>query len=785
MKIDAFIKSEMGQWMKHFALRNRRAITLVIHSLLMVAAYVLAFLIRFDGVIPEKYVGVMGRTLFLAVGCKLVVFQWFRLHHGVLRYAGMSDLLRLIKATTVSTLIFIALVQVFVVFILHLDSFPRSIFVLDWLTTLIFFGGSKMSVRLLSEMRHDGRQKKSGVSARTLIVGAGDAGELALRELKNNHALGHIVVGFLDDDRRKHGLEIHGIPVLDAVSEAPRLVEEEAIDEVLIAMPSAGRKAVQDIVDACSKLDVRLRILPAMSDLITGDISVQAIRDVQVEDLLCRQPVRFDSGEVRTDIAGRVVLVTGAAGSIGSEIARQVALYEPSNLVVLDNAETPLFDVLHELRASFPGREVTPVIGDVKDQDAVRRVFAEHTPDRVYHAAAYKHVPLMEAFPGQAVLNNVRGTRIVASTAREFGVGRFVMISSDKAVRPGNIMGASKRICELIVSSMNGQGTSFCAVRFGNVLGSNGSVIPIFKKQIEAGGPVTVTDPEMTRYFMTISEAVALVLQCGAMTVDNNVFVLDMGTPVKIMALAENMIRLSGLKLGEDIDIRVTGLRPGEKLHEELITHGEQVQKTNVPKINVLDHNGCRMAEDFLVHAALLLEEAAIAGNDDLIRKTIWGLISLDGEVCVDPGHPHNAERRLSTLTEWEKLMASHEPGPVGEKRRILIVDGDPRASHFAGEVLKQCGCIAVSVGLGAHALDLLTNEGETIDAVICADFLMDCGGDELLRMARSAGCKVPFVLARDVNGNGDVRDEEEGFACVLPKPFVYADVAKMCSAIC
>ncbi len=770
-----FKHSGFRENLKHFVIINRRGIALFIHAIVLTVAYFLAFAIRFDGVIPSRYFSMMGQTLFAMVICKLVIFHYFHLHHGLLRYSGITDLVRLIKATSVSNLLFVAVI----VFAFHTEGFPRSVFVLDWLTTIVLFGGMKMSLRLWREMRQKKDLPAPGHSARTLIIGAGDAGDMAVRELNANRSLAHEIVGFVDDDPAKEGMEIHGIPVLGKLAETPHLIKEEEIDEVLIAMPSVGRKVIQNIVDSCSTLDVRLRILPAMSDLITGEICVQAIREVKVEDLLCRPPVKFDLNEVENDIKGKVVLITGAAGSIGSEIARQVTMYMPANIILVDNAETPLFEIMHELRRDCLDLTVTPVIADVKDANAIDNLFSEYRPQRVYHAAAYKHVPLMESFPCQAILNNVKGTRVLGLASIRHEVERFVLISTDKAVRPGNVMGATKRLCELLVNSMSGGKTSFSAVRFGNVLGSNGSVIPVFRKQIEAGGPVTVTHPQMTRYFMTIPEAVSLVLQCGAMSVDDRLFVLDMGTPVKIMDLAENMISLSGLKIGEDIDIKITDLRPGEKLHEELVTYGEELEQTYIPKINLLKNSNCSIAPDVLLNVVRNMEFYARRGNDEAVKSLLRGVMMLDQQVCENDLHSANSRQREIVMRDWNKIIEDAQAGGGSSyDKKILIVDHDPKAVEIIKNLLEIYGCSAIQASCGYEALEVLGKEGKDVSMVISELCLIDFPASQLKERVHEMGINAVFVPMRYPDVDDTPGDEEFDF--VLEKPFGIDEIERM-----
>jgi FlaA1/EpsC-like NDP-sugar epimerase len=410
---------------------------------------------------------------------------------------------------------------------------------------------------------------------------------MILREIRDNPSLGMVEVGFVDDDSAKWKARIDGVPVLGPHSAIPQLCEEHDIDEIVVAIPSAPPSRLRHILDHCREVKAKARITPAIGDLIDGKVSVAMLRNVDLEDLLGRDPVELDVDLLHRDVTGRSVMVTGAAGSIGSELCRQLAHLSPARLVAFEIAESPLFDLEMEIREKFPTLELIPVIGDVRDRPRVEEAMRAYRPAVVYHAAAYKHVPVMEMHPTEAVKTNVVGTRVVAEAAAGCGVERFVLVSSDKAVRPTNVMGATKRLAELLIHNIGGLGreTAFVAVRFGNVLGSVGSVIPIFRKQLASSGRLTVTHPEASRYFMLIPEAAGLVLQAGAMGEGGEVFVLDMGEPVKVVDLAKNLVRLSGKELGEDAEIVFTGLRPGEKLHEELVVEGEDVMRTAHPKV--------------------------------------------------------------------------------------------------------------------------------------------------------------------------------------------------------
>jgi FlaA1/EpsC-like NDP-sugar epimerase len=464
--------------------------------------------------------------------------------------------------------------------------FSRVIFLLDWILLLCLMMSSRLVWRVYREMYVMPRLQ---IGPRTLIVGAGEAGNQLLREIRKSPLSNFNVIGFVDDDPRKLGMRLNGMPVLGDTRQLLRLAEDLSIEKVIIAIPSASGRDVRTIIHRCKMANVRFMILPGLADLISGKVEVSHIKDVEIDDLLGRESVQLDDSAISGYLAGKRVLVTGAGGSIGSEICRQVARYAPGKIVLLDFAETPLFHIEHELSAGFPELMLVPVMADVRNRGRLECLFDEFRPEVVFHAAAYKHVPMMEYNPIEAVTNNIVGSRNVAEMADRFGTHTFVMISTDKAVNPTNIMGASKRAAECGIQTLAASSsTRFTTVRFGNVLGSNGSVIPTFKEQIKAGGPVTVTDPGVVRFFMSISEASQLVLQAGCLGRGGDIFVLDMGEPVPILELAEELIRLSGLVPYEDIDITFTGLRPGEKMYEELLFSGEDTLPTAHEMIRVL-----------------------------------------------------------------------------------------------------------------------------------------------------------------------------------------------------
>jgi len=552
-------------------------------AIFLIAGF-LAFLLRFDFGIPQRRRQQLIVALCVWVLLKIPIFHLFRLDRGWWRFFSVPDLRRLAAGNVIAS----TLACVILLFVVP-EGFPRSLCVLDLLLCSLMTAGVRLAVRVVFE---SSRGQKSDTNKPTLIYGAGEAGVTLLREIRHNPALEYAVVGFVDDSSSKRaGTTIQGARIFGNGSALSSIVRDHGVEMVLIALPSATGAQMTAILQRCVEAGVAYRTVPGLAEVIESSGLASQIRDVAVEDLLGRNSVHIDDSGIRAKIQHKVVAVTGAAGSIGSELCRQIARFGPAAIVAYDCAETALFYIQREMHEQFPGVSFHAEIGDIRNSERLAEVFEQYRPSILYHAAAYKHVPMMEAHPFEAVENNVLGTWNVALAAAEHRISDFVMISSDKAVRPTNIMGATKRVAELLIKGLESRGTNFVSVRFGNVLGSNGSVIPLFKQQIAARKPLTITHPEMRRYFMTIPEAAQLVLQASTMGKDGDIFVLDMGQPVRIVDLARNLILLSGLRPDEDIKIEFTGMRPGEKLYEELAHAGDAVRPTYHDKIMIFVDN--------------------------------------------------------------------------------------------------------------------------------------------------------------------------------------------------
>jgi FlaA1/EpsC-like NDP-sugar epimerase len=569
-----------------------------IDTLLFMVALVASYLVRFEFEISAADVKQIKMLLPYLIIFKLLVFYQFGLYRGMWRYTSISDLWRLVQGSLVTMLGALAIVF----YLLGTQGFPRSVVLLDGIFTFLLTGAFRVGIRYVYSLndREQGtafysawNKAAAPIKRRTIIIGAGDAGEKLLREILDNPQIHYQVIGFLDDDPKKQGRSVHRVRVLGTVDNLSRMVKDHAISEVLVATPSASGAEMRRIIEICKKCNLHFKTIPGLGEIINGRVSIKTLRDINYEDLLGRQPVRLDTANIRDFLTDRVVLVSGGGGSIGSELCRQVVDYNPRCLIILDAGESNLFDIQMRLRHELHYHEYYPILGQVQDRPLMEEVFRKYHPEVVFHAAAYKHVPLLERQPWKAVDNNILGSQVAMEMAVKYGAAHFVLVSTDKAVRPTNVMGASKRISELLLQSFQENSAQFVAVRFGNVVGSSGSVIPLFRRQIEKGGPVTVTHPEVTRYFMTIPEASQLILQSVCLGKNSGIFVLKMGTPVKIVDMAKDLIQLSGKEPGRDIQIIFTGLRQGEKLYEELLTEGEEIIATKHEKIMCLNSNNC------------------------------------------------------------------------------------------------------------------------------------------------------------------------------------------------
>jgi FlaA1/EpsC-like NDP-sugar epimerase len=577
-----------------------------IDILLLNLAFILSYFIRFDG---SWYNYFNYNFLLFTSIIGFAVLYFSRLYNKMWRYASVSELVTVFKTVTLINLILIVVV--------YLTSYPfsRGVLVINFMLDIFFLGGMRFGLRLLRDYLV--RSNTRNIKTRVLVVGAGDAAEIIIREMQKHPELGKYIVGLVDDDPAKGNLEIHGKKVLGNRHDIPVIIDKYTIDEVIIAIPSARGKDIKAIYNLSKREGVRVKIVPGMYEIINGDVNLNQIREIKVEDLLRREQVKLNTFEIAGYLKGKTVLVTGGGGSIGSELCRQIARFDPARLILLDINENDTYFLELELKKKFKELELISVIANVQDLDKLNYVFDYYKPEVVFHAAAHKHVPLMENDPEEAVKNNIFGTKNLVLLADKYGIQRFVLISTDKAVNPTNVMGATKRVAEMLIQYYSSRSkTKFMAVRFGNVLGSCGSVIPIFKKQIAEGGPVTVTHPEVKRYFMTIPEAVQLVIQAGALGRGGEVFVLDMGEPVKIIDLAKDLIELSGLRVGEDIDIEIVGLRPGEKLFEELLTDGETIatehERIYIANIEETDVIKLKSALDILEELVISLDRTAI-----------------------------------------------------------------------------------------------------------------------------------------------------------------------------
>ncbi len=600
-------------------MKNKNFILILLDIILINLAYVLAIYLRFDGNIPANYMDAYVNNAIIIVLIKIIVFYFFRLYKSIWKFASVDEMIGIVSASIVANAVVMAYMT------LVQSKLPRSIYLMVPIFDMAFIGGIRFSYRAIGRIK-DGVPKNLEEYKRVLIVGAGSAGSMVIKELRNHKTLKSMPVAIVDDDIKKKGKSINGVPVVGNRKDITKICKNDDIDEIIIAIPSASRKEVREIVNESRKTKCKTRIVPGMYELIDGQVSIKKIRDVEIEDLLGREEIQLDMNEICGYLKNKRVLVTGGGGSIGSELCRQIARFDPEELVIFDIYENNAYDIQNELLRKHNDINLKVLIASIRDKKRVEEIIENEKPDVIFHAAAHKHVPLMEENPQEAIKNNVFGTLNVVQAADKYNVKKFVLISTDKAVNPTNVMGATKRICEMIIQSMNKESnTEFVAVRFGNVLGSNGSVIPLFKNQIAEGGPVTVTHPEVIRYFMTIPEACQLVLQAGSMAKGGEIFILDMGEPVKIIDLAKDLIRLSGFEPEVDIPIEITGLRPGEKLYEELLLDEEGIAHTKHNKIFIgkptfTDYN-------YLIEELKKLEEVTEIGNIQNIKENLKELV--------------------------------------------------------------------------------------------------------------------------------------------------------------
>lgn len=560
-----------------YLLLKTRLLKIIFDAILLGLAYTISFLIRFDFRIDAFYLQLLEKTIVIAILMNLVFINLMQINQSQWRYSSIQDLINLFAAITAGWVGF-----VIYLYFANLMSIPRSILTIYWMLGLLFLGGARFLPRIILKIRG---LFTSGLR-RVLVIGAGNAGEMIIRQMKNDPSLGYIPIALADDNPKKFNTKIHGVKVLGTTKNLEQIIKKLHVDEIIIAAPSAHPKQMREIVQACEATGLEFKTVPGPKEIVDGHVKVTQLRKVKIEDLLDRTPVEIDLDQIKSYLAEKVVLITGAGGSIGSELARQLLSLEPKKLICLDRAENSLFFLDYELKQLASSVPYEIIIADILDTDKISNVLLEHKTNIIFHAAAYKHVPLMETHPEEAVRNNIMGTLNLIQLSEKFQVEKFVLISTDKAVNPTSVMGATKRVAELLLQSYSAQSNiKLLTVRFGNVLGSFGSVIPLFQRQIASGGPVTITHHEMTRFFMTIQESVQLILQAAKMSSGNDIFVLDMGEPIKLVNIARRLIKLSGFEPDKDIAIKIIGKRPGEKLYEELWNQGELPLKTDHPKI--------------------------------------------------------------------------------------------------------------------------------------------------------------------------------------------------------
>lgn len=585
---------------------------------LSLTALFVAYLIRFDLEAKEELIqsewSILSKSIWLYIGIKLVVFYLFKIHKGLIRHTSIEDFTRIVKATLVSSTLFGIAGLVKYYYIDGAYLFPTSVLIVELFFSTAFIVGSRFVIKLI----HMESTRSKDVDEVVLIYGAGISGLLTKRTIEKDQATSYRIAGFIDDNKKQSGNRLEGITIYHS-SELEKVISDKSVTELIIAIQAPDELRRKEIVEICLANGVTVQKVPSAKSWINGEFSAKQISKIKIDDLLGRKPIVLDEDKIAAELSNEIILVTGAAGSIGSGMVRQIAKYNPAKLVLLDQAESPLYDLQNEISSEFPNLKFEAVIGDIRSRDRMKNVFTSFKPKYVFHAAAYKHVPLMEVNPSEAVLTNILGTKNLVDLASEFKVHKFVMISTDKAVNPTNVMGASKRIAEIYAQYSNNSDTKFITTRFGNVLGSNGSVIPLFQRQLDQGGPLTVTDERITRFFMTIPEACQLVLEAGTMGEGSEIFVFDMGESVKIIDLAKKMIQLSGMELGTDIEIKITGLRPGEKLYEELLAKEENTLTTHHPQI--LKAKMREEESDQISKIVDLIELFGAQDNDEMVRR--------------------------------------------------------------------------------------------------------------------------------------------------------------------
>jgi FlaA1/EpsC-like NDP-sugar epimerase len=586
--------------------------------ILSLTALFVAYLIRFDLEAKEELIrsewNILSKSIGLYIGIKLVVFYLFKIHKGLIRHTSIEDFTRIVKATLVSSTLFGIAGLVKYYYIDGAYLFPTSVLIVELFFSAAFIVGSRFVIKLI----HMESTRSKDVDEVVLIYGAGISGLITKRTIEKDQTTAYRIAGFIDDNKKQSGNRLEGITIYHS-SELEKVISDKSVTELIIAIQAPDELNRKEIVEICLANGVAVQKVPSAKSWINGEFSAKQISKIKIDDLLGRKPIVLNEDKTASELSNEIILVTGAAGSIGSGMVRQIAKYNPAKLILLDQAESPLYDLQNEISSEFPSLKFEAVIGDIRSRDRMRNVFTSFKPKYVFHAAAYKHVPLMEVNPSEAVLTNILGTKNLVDLASEFKVHKFVMISTDKAVNPTNVMGASKRIAEIYAQYSNDSDTKFITTRFGNVLGSNGSVIPLFQRQLDQGGPLTVTDERITRFFMTIPEACQLVLEAGTMGEGSEIFVFDMGESVKIIDLAKKMIQLSGMELGKDIEIRITGLRPGEKLYEELLAKEENTLPTHHPQI--LKAKMREEESDQISKIVDLIELFGAQDNDEMVKR--------------------------------------------------------------------------------------------------------------------------------------------------------------------